>query len=136
MNSIFVKVKGIVSNRSREKIQKILNYHSNEQFGEFLFFDYSFLDIPCGTVFSYFCERSGEIISHPFSCKILMVTQEFGFIYEGIPKGHRTLCHVALDRTSYDLIRSKVPVADLWDKLEQEVVLSTIACASIPQYAL
>lgn len=70
-------------------------------FSEFIFFDYSLFNISKETIFSHLLTQDKQ---YSIACRIEIITQQFGLIYDEIPRGHKTMCLVSFDKLSFDLI--------------------------------
>lgn len=103
---------------------KALKNVSMYPLSEFIFFDYSSFTIPKKIVFSHLLIQDKQ---YSFVCKIEIITQQFGLIYDEIPKGHKTICLVSFDKHSFDLIHSELPKIDGWTLPHKKYYLSNFS---------
>ncbi len=128
MNDVFVRIHGLVSYTSMEKLYSKLGIKKSSGNELLIFLDYSYFDIPMEFNFSYLLEISTTQISFPIIKGVIKyVTQQWGLPFsKGIPSGHTTICSIEFDAASIELLQSKIPVVDSWTSLDKTYLLSNV----------
>ncbi len=124
MNDFFVRVLGIASKKSEKQLSHKLEFSFAHDNSCLMFLDYSNFDIPFGQKFFYFIEARGPEEIFTINAEIKMISQEFGLLYERIPRGHRTICEILVDKQSYELLKARTPVIDYWEILDGVYLLA------------
>jgi hypothetical protein len=112
MEQLSLRIRGILSEDLLGIYSKLVGYKKG-MLQIVLFCDYSDFDIPIGYTFSQIVDlRNGSKTSSMIQLK--GVSQQFGFVFDSVPKGHKTICNFEFIQSPMPEIIKSLPRISNW----------------------